>query len=369
MAGVALIGAGFVADLYLRGLRGFPAIPVLGVFDRDPAAAARLARHWGLRVFSDLDALLDALPPAGLALNLTNPASHAEVTRACLGAARHVWSEKPLTLSLPEARELAALAGAQRVTLSSAPSSVLSESVQTFLRAVRDGRAGTPRLAYAELDDGFIPLAPHAAWRSESGAPWPWEDEARTGCTLEHAGYWLAPLVAAFGPLAEIEAATATVYPDKGIAGAAPDFSVGLLRFAGGMTARLTCSIAAPHDHSLTVVGDRGTLRLAEAWDNDAPVRLHPRLRLRRRLVDSPFGRRLRLRGPTHPKVRRRGAAAMNFALGPAEALEAIARGRPPRLSGDWALHLLEATLALQAGGRHVMTTRCTPPEPMPWAA
>ena len=62
----------------------------------------------------------------------------------------------------------------------------------------------------------------------------------------------------------------------------------------------------------------------------------------------------------------------MNFALGPAEMLDAIAKDRPSRLSGNYALHLTEVTLAIQnAGddtGAQKMTTTCQPMEPMPWA-
>ena len=91
-----------------------------------------------------------------------------------------------------------------------------------------------------------------------------------------------------------------------------------------------------------------------------------------RRLVEHPFPRRLRLRGGSHPKVGRWGAAEMNFALGPAELLEARREGRAPRLSADFALHLNEVTLAIQNagedGGAVRMTTPCPAMEPMPWA-
>jgi hypothetical protein len=89
---------------------------------------------------------------------------------------------------------------------------------------------------------------------------------------------------------------------------------------------------------------------------------------IRRRLMESPLARTIRPRGPTHPSVRRNGAAAMNFALGPAEMLAAIAGGRPSRLSGDFAVHLTEVTLAMQAGHVGPMTTTCGLMEPMPWA-
>lgn len=373
MGGLVILGCGFVADLYMRSIAVMPGLEVLGAHDRDPARQAAFCRHWGVAPLPDLAAAAAVAGPGGLALNLTNPSSHAEVTQALLEAGLHVWSEKPMALTFEDAQRLHALAAARGLHLASAPSSVLSEAAQTLGRALRQGVAGTPRLAYAELDDGFIPQAPVERWRSASGAPWPAADEFRTGCTLEHAGYWLSWLIAFFGPVRSVAAASAEVLPDKrGIAAGAPDFSVATLFFHSGMVARLTCSIAAPHDHRLRIIGDAGVLEVPEAWDNAAPVRFRRRLVLRRRLIEAPVARRLRLPGPTHPRVPRQGAAAMNFALGPAEMLEAIAAGRTPRLAGDYALHLTEVTLAIheagESGGSRRMTTSCTPPEPMPWA-
>ena len=371
MSAVVIIGCGFVADLYMTGLKTFPQIRILGAFDRDAPRLAAFAAHWQVTTFDSLDAALAALPADGLVLNLTNPASHAEINRAALLSGHHVFCEKPMTLDPAEARDLAALAAANGLQLASAPSSVLSESAQLLIKAARDGTAGTPRLVYAELDDGFIPQAPVEDWRSASGAPWPYEDEFRTGCTLEHAGYYLSWLIAAFGPVTRVIAASAETLPDKhGISGT-PDFSVATLFFENGPPARLTCSITAPHDHRIRIIGDNGYLEVKEAWNNAAPVRFHRRFRIRRRLLEHPIGKRLKPSGPTHPKLPRTGAAAMNFALGPAEMLDAIAAGRPGRLAGDYALHLTEVTLAIQNAGHAGVVdiaSRCTPMEPMPWA-
>jgi len=372
MSGVTLIGCGFVADLYMRSLQT-SGISVLGVFDLREDRLTTFCDHWKVPRFATLDALLAAQPHDGVVLNLTNPAAHYEINRTCLEAGHHVYSEKPLALDMDDARALHRLATERGLLLASAPCSVLGEAAQTLAKAVRDGVAGTPRLVYAELDDGFIPQAPVQDWHSESGAPWPYEDEFRVGCTLEHAGYYLTWLIAMFGTVRSVTAASAGVIPDKlGVAGAAPDFSVATLFFENGPVVRLTCSIAAPHDHQIRVIGDAGVLALHKAWDNGAKVKFHRRMRIRRRLLENPLGRRIKLAGPTHPKVGRWGAASMNFALGPAEMLDALREGRPCRLSSDFALHLNEVTLAIQnAGdstGAQPMTTRCDVMEPMPWA-
>ncbi len=373
MTGVTLIGCGFVADLYMRSFKTFPAVRVLGAYDRDPARMQAFCAHWGLPALPTLAALFAVQPKDGVILNLTNPDQHFALTRDCLQAGFHVYSEKPLAMSMPEATTLHALARAKGLLLASAPCSVLGQAAQTLAHAVRRGVAGVPRLIYAELDDGFVSQAPVRTWASESGAPWPYGDEFRVGCTVEHAGYYLSWLIAMFGTVRRVVAASAQVIPDKmGVSGTAPDFSVATLFFETGPVARLTCSIVAPHDHRIRVVGDAGVLELNKAWDNGAAVKYRRRFSLRRRLMEHPIARRIRLPGPTHPMVGRWGAASMNFALGPVEMLDAIATGRPCRLSADFALHLNEVTLAIQdAGddtGPQIMQTRCDQMEPMQWA-
>lgn len=373
MSGVTLVGCGFVADLYMRSLAKYPEVRVLGAHDRDKDRMAAFCAHWKIPMLPTMDALFNTMPRDGVILNLTNPGEHHAVNRACLEAGFHVWSEKPLAVTMEQARDLHDLAQARGLQLASAPCSVLGEAAQTMAHAVAAGTAGLPRLVYAELDDGFIPQAPLDTWISESGAPWPYVDEFRVGCTLEHAGYYLSWLIAMFGPVRTVVAASASVIPDKrGVTDAAPDVSVATLFFHSGMVARLTCSIVAPHDHRIRVVGDDGVLEMAKAWDNAARLTYRRRLRIRRRLLESPLGKRIKLKGPTHPMVGRRGAASMNFALGPVEMLEAIAAGRPCRLGGDYALHLNEVTLAIQNAGEttgaQVMQTSCAMLEPMPWA-
>ena len=370
---VSIIGCGFVADLYMASLATFPHVRVIGAHDRDPARLKAFCSLWNLKAFDTQDALFAAQSRDGVILNLTNPAAHFAVSEACLRAGFHVWSEKPLALTMQDAVALQKFAQEKSLILASAPSSVLGEAAQTLAHAVRHGTAGTPRLIYAELDDGYVPQARFRDWISASGAPWPYADEFATGCTLEHAGYYLSWLIAMFGPVRTVVAASAIVIPDKpDTPQSAPDVSVATLFVAAGPVARRTCSIVAPHDHRIRVIGDAGVLEVAKARDNSAKVGFRRRFNLRRRLLEHPFAKRVKLKGPTHPKVTRTGAAAMNFALGPVEMLGAIAEGRPCRLAGDFALHLNEVTLAIQAAGEHsgaqVMQTTCAPMEPMPWA-
>ena len=368
-----IIGTGYVADLYLRSLKLYPEIEIAGCHDRDPDRMAQFCSHWSLPAMDSFSTLLDQPAPGDILLNLTNPSAHYEVSRAGLEAGFHVYSEKPLAMQMDQARALADLAASRGLHLASAPCSFLGEAPQTIWAGLRANVVGQVRLIYAEMDDDFISQAPHQKWFSESGAPWPAKDEFEVGCTLEHAGYYLAWLLPMFGPVRTVVAASAELADVSDVTpNAAPDFSVGTLFFESGVVARLTCSILAEHNHELRIIGDAGVIEMDECWNNSAPVRIRRRFSLRRRLINAPLARRLRLKGPTHAKLGRKGAAAMNFALGVVEMRDAIRKNRPCRLSPDLSLHMNEVTLALQNAGEHggsvAMQSRFDPVEPMPWA-
>jgi predicted dehydrogenase len=370
---IGIVGTGFVADLYMRSLKAFPGVKVVIATDIDHARLSAFCDYWKVRPAGSLDQLLYDFPGSpDIILNLTNPDSHFAVSHACLEARRHVYSEKPLATNMADARTLCALASNSGLMLASAPCSILGEAGQTLWQALRHNKIGTPRLVYAELDDNFISQAPYRKWFSESGAPWPFKNEFLTGCTLEHAGYSLTWLMAMFGTVERVHAASATLVLDKLGYGVrtAPDFSCATLFFKSGMVGRLTCSIVAPHNHGIRIIGDDGILEVNDVWDNDARVQIRRRFIFRRRLFTSPIARRVRINASTHPKVKRWGSAAMNFALGPAEMLLASQESRPSRLSSGFALHLNEVTLAIQAGdGVRVMQTECPAMDPMTWAS
>lgn len=373
MSRLLIIGTGYVADLYMRSLRLYPELEIVGCHDRNPDRLAQFCAHWDLRAVDSLEALLADGAPGDVLVNLTNPSAHYEISRAGLEAGLHVYSEKPLAMQMDQAHALAELAKDRGLMLSSAPCSFLGEAPQTIWTALRDGAIGDVRLVYAEMDDDFISQAPFAKWASESGAPWPAKDEFEVGCTLEHAGYYLAWLLPMFGPVRTVVAASAKLADLSAVTSdPAPDFSLGALFFDSGVVARLTCSILAPHDHALRIIGDGGVIELDDCWNNAAPVRLRKRFAIRRRLMNSPVAKRLKLPQPTHAKLGRKGAASMNFALGIVEMCAAVREARPNRLSTDLSLHMNEVTLALQNAGEHggsvAMTTRFDAVDPMPWA-
>jgi predicted dehydrogenase len=379
---IAIVGTGYVADLYVKTLSNHPRLKLQGVMDQDGPRAERFARFHGVpTVYRTYEELL-ADESVDCVVNLTNPSSHYTLTKAALRAGKHVYSEKPLAMELAHAEELVALAESRGLQLASAPCSLLGETAQTLWKALREERIGQVRLVYAELDDGPIHLMKPERWRSASGNPWPMKDEYEVGCTLAHAGYYITWLVAFFGPAARVTSFSTVLTPDKGVEveRQTPDFSVACIEFASGAVARLTHSIYAPYDHGLRIIGDRGVLTTGDCWLYGSPVYLRRRDALGLKAEKNPLKAKLLGLGPEKlPLVPGPGEARgarkanlMDVSRGIAEMAEAVDQGRPCRLSPRFALHVNEITLAIQhpvePGTPKVMKTTCGPIEPMRWA-
>ena len=151
----------------------------------------------------------------------------------------------------------------------------------------------------------------------------------------------------------------------------APDFSVACIRFASGVVARLTCSIIAPHDHSLKIIGDEGILGINDCWYYGAPVYIKRMIRVRRKTFISPWKQRYPL-VKTASKFRYSGSQQMDFCRGIAEMVAAITEDRPSRLSARYSLHNNEVVLAihnaLETGSPCKISSSFDPIEPLPWA-
>jgi predicted dehydrogenase len=393
---IAVVGCGYVADAYGKTLGSYPDLSLVGAYDNNKENLAAFSRRWSARQYTTLDHALDD-PSVEMVLNLTNPRSHYTVTRMCIEAGKHVYSEKPLAMDTGAANGLVDLAKHKSLYLGTAPCSVLGETAQTIWKALKEGIIGRVRLVYANFDDGMIgPKSAPWQWRNEAGIPWPAKDEFEVGCTFEHAGYILTWLAAFFGPATNVTAFASCQIPDKGIPvdGMAPDFSVGCIEYPEGIVARVTCSIVAPRDKSLTIIGDNGVIFTANVRNDASPVyvrripanrwdsAIERRMNSCQRWLEScvpviPWSGkewRLQRRYPFARKPSGRFASKskrVDFCRGPAEMAEAIRQKRPSRLSAELGLHITELVEALQnpdkLGARRKMESSFDPIQPLPW--
>ena len=80
-----------------------------------------------------------------------------------------------------------------------------------------------------------------------------------------------------FGQVETVHAFADCLIEDKGVSPLSPpdtpDYSVANLKFKNGVVARITCSIIAPHNHEMRIIGDKGVLMVDESWHYGSPVK------------------------------------------------------------------------------------------------
>jgi predicted dehydrogenase len=386
---IAIVGCGFVAEFYGKTLGNYPNLKLVGAYDQNDKNLYAFRQRWPVRRYANLQQLLEDAS-VQLVLNLTNPRSHYEVSKKCIESGKHVYSEKPLAMEPEKARELVDLAQKKNVYLACAPCSVLGETAQAVWKALRENVIGRVRLVYANFDDGMIaPKESPWLWRNDSGVSWPAKDEFEIGCTYEHAGYILTWLAAYFGPAVSVTSFASCLIRDKGIPvdSMAPDLTVGCLEYSDGVVARVSCSLVAPIDKSLTIIGDDGVLHVPDLRNDLCPIYLRkiPANRwcgsIERRL--NHLRRLLRLPGfeidwhywEKYPfkKNHQRGYVSLgkqvDFCRGPAEIANAIQEKRPCRLSAELGWHITELIEGLQYperfGYRRKLTSSFAPIQPV----
>lgn len=343
---VAIAGCGNIAGPYAATLVAYPETRLVGVADLDPARARALADAHDCRAYESLEALL-ADPEVDVVVNLTVHTAHFAVTKAALGAGKHVYSEKPLALTPGEARELVALASARGLRLACSPFTFLGAAQQAAWGAVLSGRLGTVRLAYAEVNWGRI----------ESWHPDP-EAFYAVGALWDVGVYPLALLTAMFGPARRVSAYGRVLKPERrtrdgaAFTVATPDFVTAAVELEGGVLVRLTTNFYVGHhgkQRGVELHGDLGSLYLASWQEPNSAVEV------------AEFGGAYEPLGDFSGERMRWGDGVRELAL-------ALLEGRPHRVTGEHAAHVvdvLHAVATALAEGRVVdVASSFAPPAP-----
>ncbi|SDR27329.1 Gfo/Idh/MocA family protein [Thermostaphylospora chromogena] len=116
---LGIVGLGLIAQaVHLPNLRDLREThEVVHVCDLSATLAARVAAEHGGPVRHSRDAREVFADPAVDAVLLLTPGDHADLARAALAAGKHVLAEKPLALTVAEARELDELAADRNLVL------------------------------------------------------------------------------------------------------------------------------------------------------------------------------------------------------------------------------------------------------------
>jgi predicted dehydrogenase len=224
---VAIVGGGIIGRNHAAAIARCPGLAVEAVVDVDPSA------YFGVGRFHP--SLPEALPSVDLVAVCTPSGLHAEPVEQALAAGKHVVVEKPLEVSLPRARRLAALAAEAGVVASVISQHRFDPASVAVAEAIASGGLGRPTSAV-----GSVPW-----WRPQSyydQAGWRGTRALDGGVVMNQAVHTVDLLVWLLGPPVEVFARSATLAHERI---EVEDVAVATLRFASGALAVLHATTAA----------------------------------------------------------------------------------------------------------------------------
>ena len=323
---VAVIGCGFISDVYLQTLLTFAETEVVACADLNRELAQRRAEQYGIaQVLTPEEAY--AHPDVDLILNLTVPAAHAEVSLAALRGGKHIYNEKPLALGLAEAQEMLSLAESRGLRIGCAPDTVLGAGLQTCRELLGSGAIGQPVAATA-----FMANHGHESWHPQPDFYY----QPGAGPLFDMGPYYLTALINLIGPVERVSGMarasfgtrTITSQPRAGqtVQVNTPTHIAGQLAFENGAIGTLitTFDVWGSHLPLLEIHGTEGSLSLPDPNTFGGPVRLK------------------RGDGEWEDVTITRPYVENSRGLGVAELANAVQEGRPHLANGAVAYHVLE---------------------------
>ena len=100
---IGLAGVGHLGKIHLKCLLNIPQWSVSGIYDADMNTAQKTGEEFGVRVFSSFEELLENSQAVDL---VTPTTTHYDLARQVLKRRKHLFIEKPVTHTIPEARKL-----------------------------------------------------------------------------------------------------------------------------------------------------------------------------------------------------------------------------------------------------------------------
>jgi predicted dehydrogenase len=351
---VGIIGCGNIAPAYVRGCGDFSIIELVGCADLEPERASTLATAHQMQAYSTVEELL-ADPEIQIAINLTVPSAHVEVSLKIIEAGKHVYSEKPLAINRADGEKIIEAARAARVRVGCAPDTFLGGGIQTCRKLIDDGWIGQPVAATAFL----------ASHGPESWHPNPWFFyQAGGGPVFDMAPYYLTALINLLGPIRRVTGSSRASFPERIATSEAlygqripvevDTHMAGVLDFASGAVGTLITSFDI-WKHNLPrieIYGSQGSISVPDPNTFGGPVRVW-------QVKDGEW----RDVATTHDTSVSRGIGVADMAYG-------VRSGRPHRASGELAFHVLDLMDAFgeasRSGQHREITSQCAQPAALP---
>lgn len=352
---VGIIGAGNISGIYLENGNQFDTMEVVAIADIDIERASERAKQHNIKAYNVEQLLAD--PEIEMVINLTIPQAHASINLAALNAGKHVYVEKPFSVTCEEAVEVLKVAQEKGLYVGSAPDTFLGSGIQTAIKVIQDGVIGKPIAATA-----FMLTGGHERWHPNPEFYY----QVGGGPMFDMGPYYLTALVALLGPIRRVtgsanisyEERTITSQPKAGqtIKVEVPTHIAGVIDFAEGAMGTIITSFDTPGNASLPFIeiyGSKGSISVPDPNHFGGEVKVSVAGNHEWTVVESQHSNKDNNRG-----------------LGAADMARAIREQGEHRASGTLGYHVLEAMhgfhIASSENRHYMMTSICEIPKPLP---
>jgi predicted dehydrogenase len=229
------------------------------VFDIDAQVNAEVAKKFDAKQTASVDELLNVDVDA---VYVATPAHlHGDQVRACARAGKHVLCEKPLGMTVAEAKEMIELCKRRGVKLGCAFMMRFAAQHAEALRLIKDGKLSIPTYARAQLSCWYPPI--EGAWRQDPAT-------SGGGSLIDMGGHCIDLLEMFFGKVASVSCFIHnTVHDYK-----SEDSAIAMLFFENGALATVDTFFCIPDNSSknaLELYGSKGSI-LAKGTIGQAPA-------------------------------------------------------------------------------------------------
>jgi predicted dehydrogenase len=269
---IGVMGCGNIARQFVAAVATSPHVNVVASASRDAAKSAEFARSFSLpRSYGSYEALLadDALDIIYVPLPNT---MHLEWVVKAAQSGKHVLSEKPLALTLAQARTMFDAARASGVMLLEAYPYWFQPQTRDMLALIHSGAIGDVRSVQASFGFNLGHAPGNIRMKPDMGG----------GALLDAGSYGMSLIRLAMGCAPERVMAH-SVMADSGV-----DISTSAtLFFPGGRTAQLHCAMNVGYHRLATILGSNGVIE-TEFLNHTSSDPAHPlkylpsQMRLRR---------------------------------------------------------------------------------------
>jgi predicted dehydrogenase len=104
---IGVIGTGHLGKLHTKMFKEIENCNLIGINDSNNEQAELAAKEFGVSVFNSLNDLLEKVDAVSIAATTS---AHYDLAKICLDAGKHIFIEKPITATIPQAEEIVELA-------------------------------------------------------------------------------------------------------------------------------------------------------------------------------------------------------------------------------------------------------------------